>query len=265
MESLVAWVAETIQILGYAGIVFLMMLESIILPLPSEIILPLAGFLVGQGVLNLWGVTLAATLGSVLGSMISYELGRIGGRPFLLTYGKYVWMRPEHLRKTDRWFRTHGEITILVARILPLTRYFISIPAGIARMDRRKFITYTAIGSFIWNLALIYGGVLLGQYWFTIIDYGAQLEVIIGSILILFLIWYGYSAVKRRSRFLQKLAQDNARAMRANVRRVRRHIVRAQRIGRANVERIVAFTRPRAPIAPPIVAGRSARRPRVRK
>lgn len=244
MEQLAMWVAETIGIFGYAGIVFLMMLESIIFPLPSEIILPLAGFLVSQGVLNLWLVTIAATLGSVLGSMISYEIGRAGGRPFLVKYGRYFWMEPERLRTTDRWFHTHGEITIVLARMLPFARYVISIPAGIARMDRKRFIVFTAIGSFIWNIALVYGGVLLGTHWYTILDYGAQIEIVIGTIVILFLLWYGYQAVKRRSRTLQRLAQANARRVRENVRIVRHHIKRAQEFSQQNVERIKGMARP---------------------
>ena len=238
MEYLAAWVAETIGILGYAGIVFLMMLESIILPLPSEIILPFAGFLVSQGALNLWLVALAATLGSVLGSCISYEIGRFGGRPFLVKYGRFFWMSHERLRHADWWFRRHGEATILLARVLPLTRYFISIPAGIARMDRRRFIMFTAIGSFVWNLALIYGGVLLGQHWYTIIDYGAQLEMVIGSIVILFVLWYAVQAVERRTMFMRRLAQH--KAVRANVRLARRTITRAHRFGK---ERMAALAR----------------------
>lgn len=264
MESLVAWVAQTIEIFGYPGIIFLMMLESIILPLPSEIILPLAGFLVGQGMLNLWFVALAATLGSVLGSCVSYEIGRSGGRPFLVKYGRFFLMRPDRLRKTERWFRDHGEGTILVSRMLPLTRYFISIPAGFARMPRRTFILYTAIGSFIWNITLIYGGVLLGQYWYTIIEYGAQVEVVIGSIVILFAMWYVYQASARRSAFLKRLTEH--KAVRENVRLVRRNIRRAQKFGKENIDRFAAAVSPerlrtvQKPLVEPAVVRRKKRR-----
>ncbi len=258
MESLIAWVTQTIAIFGYPGIVFLMMLESIILPLPSEIILPLAGFLVGQGLLNLWLVAVAATLGSVMGSCVSYEIGRRGGRPFLVKYGRFFLMRPDRLRKTEAWFRNHGEGTILVSRMLPLTRYFISIPAGFSRMPRRTFILYTAIGSFIWNIALIYGGVLLGQYWFTIIEYGAQVEVVIGTIVILFCLWYIYQASARRSAFLKRLAAH--KTVRDNVRIVRRNIRRAQRFGKENIDRFVDAVNPER-----LSASNAEKKPLVRK
>lgn len=229
-DLLVEWVAQTIAILGYAGIAFLMMLESIIFPLPSEIILPLAGFLVSQGLLNFWLVVLAATIGSVIGSGISYEIGRFGGRPFLVKYGRFFLLNEQRLRKTDEWFNKHGEGTVLVSRLLPITRYFISIPAGIARMDRRKFFLYTAIGAFIWNLALTGAGLALGTHWLSLLEYGAKIEIIAVVVLVAVIVWYVLKAVEERTKVMTRLAKS--KQVQAGIKTARRNLRRMRNLGK---------------------------------
>ncbi|HDO34385.1 MAG TPA: DedA family protein, partial [Chromatiales bacterium] len=133
-------ILATITHLGYAGIVLLMAVESACIPLPSEIILPFSGYLVYQGTLNLWGVGIAGAVGCVLGSLVAYYAGARGGRPALERYGRYLLISRHDLELADRWFQRHGDITIFVARLLPVVRTFIALPAGVARMNLPRFI-----------------------------------------------------------------------------------------------------------------------------
>ena len=165
IEQLGNFIITVIEQLGYAGVFVGMTLESIGFPLPSEIIMPFAGYVVWEGRLTLLGVTLAGTLGCLAGSLIAYGIGAYGGRPLLERYGKYVLIRKSELDRAERWFETHGEAAVFISRLLPVVRTFISYPAGIVRMDVKRFSVYTVLGSLPFCFALAYVGVALGPHW----------------------------------------------------------------------------------------------------
>ena len=174
-------IIETIEILflgiitqvygaiGWPGVVFLMAVESAAIPFPSELIMPLAGWLLIQAKGgSVWWVLLAGFyggLGNLLGSLVAYWVSLKGGRPLLLKYGKYVLMSNDEVDKAETWFNKYGEWAVFIGRLLPVVRTFISIPAGLARMNLWRFSLYTFAGSFIWSLGLAYGGFLLGENW----------------------------------------------------------------------------------------------------
>src|SRR4051812_5647319 len=159
---------------GYLGVFLAMMIESAMIPLPSELILPFAGFLVSDPTKvepitnspwNFWLAVIAATLGNTAGSLIAYGIGAWGGRPFLERYGKYILIRPHEIELAERFFDRWGAPTAFFSRLLPIVRTFISFPAGVARMDLRKFVIYSTAGAFIWSALLVQLGVTLGQNW----------------------------------------------------------------------------------------------------
>jgi membrane protein DedA with SNARE-associated domain len=165
LAAIAAAIIGIISSLGYGGIVLLMAIESACIPLPSEIIMPFSGYLVFKGELSLWGVALAGTLGCVLGSLVAYYVGLWGGRPLVRKYGRYLLISHQDMDMADRWFARHGDITILVGRLLPAIRTFIAFPAGVARMPLGKFLLYTFLGSLIWCWALAWIGQRLGEHW----------------------------------------------------------------------------------------------------
>ncbi len=159
---------------GYIGVMFAMAIESAMIPLPSELILPYAGFLVsdpsqiepltGQP-WNFWIVVIVATIGNTLGSLIAYGIGAYGGRPFLERYGRYLLIRPHEIELADQFFARHGGATVFIGRLLPIVRTFISFPAGVARMRISTFIVYSTAGAFLWSMLLVYAGTVLGANW----------------------------------------------------------------------------------------------------
>jgi len=190
LAALAAWIIGVISSMGYGGIVLLMGIESACIPLPSEIIMPFAGFLVSKGTMTLWGVALAGALGCVLGSIPAYYLGMFGGRPLVEKYGKYVLISHKDLDMADRWFEKHGEIIIFIARLLPAVRTFIAFPAGVARMNMPKFIAYTFVGSLIWCWILGYAGMKMGENWESLKVYFHEFHYVIAAAGIVFVIWY---------------------------------------------------------------------------
>ncbi len=222
-DIVLTWVAQTILVLGYPGIAFLMMLESIILPLPSEAILPFAGYLASTGLLDFWLVVVAATVGSLVGSYASYTFGRYGGRPFLREYGRYLFVHKRHLALAQRWFSRYGERVVFFGRLLPVVRHFISIPAGIARMRTRMFLMYTAMGAFVWNLILTGTGFLLAEQWERIAEYTVPLEIALVVIVFFSLVWYVGRAIERRAHVLKRLRESDAgEAVQEGIERVQR-------------------------------------------
>jgi membrane protein DedA with SNARE-associated domain len=147
---------------GYLGIFVLMMMESATLPIPSEVVLPLGGFLVSRGRLEFWTTVVAASLGSLVGTMVDYGIGYYLGRPAVLRYGRIVRIRESHLRTTEGWFGSHGRSAVLLARFVPLLRTLIAFPAGTVKMDVKQFLLFSAVGIFIWDAALVYVGVVAG-------------------------------------------------------------------------------------------------------
>ena len=191
------FVVNMISSLGYAGVFFAMAIESACIPLPSEIILPFTGYMVFSGHFEFWQATIAATLGNLFGGLIAYYVGVWGGRPFLQRYGRYLFINERELAWTERLFERHGEMTVFVGRILPIVRTFISLPAGIARMNPLKMATYTTIGAFIWCALLIFVGQKLGENWDSLKPYFHRADVVVGGALFLvvtYVLW------KRRRR-----------------------------------------------------------------
>jgi membrane protein DedA with SNARE-associated domain len=184
------WIMTVISTMGYGGVVLLMAIESACIPLPSEIIMPFAGFLVYKGEMVLWAVALAGAIGCVLGSIPAYYVGLYGGRPLADKYGKYVLISKRDLDMADRWFAQHGEIIIFIARLLPAVRTFIAFPAGVARMNLTKFTVYTFIGSFIWCWLLALAGMKFGEHWVDLKVYFHQFHYVIVVVGLIGLAWY---------------------------------------------------------------------------
>ncbi len=190
ISTLANFIIDTIARLGYGGIVLLMAIESACIPLPSEIIMPFSGYLVFQGEMRLWAVALAGAVGCVLGSIVAYYAGAWGGRPLIEKYGKYVLISHNDLALADRWFTRHGDITVFVARLLPVVRTFIAFPAGVARMPMLRFCVYTFVGSYIWCWVLAWIGMKLGQHWDTLGVYFHQFDIAVGVVFVIAVAWY---------------------------------------------------------------------------
>jgi membrane protein DedA with SNARE-associated domain len=165
ITALASWVVAIISATGYLGVVFLMAIESACIPLPSEIIMPFAGYLVSIGKANLFLVATAGAIGCNVGSTVAYYVAAIGGRPVLERYGRYILISHGDLRRTDGFFERYGSATVFFGRLLPVIRTFIAFPAGLAGMPMLKFQVYTFLGSWPWCLGLAYIGSLLGARW----------------------------------------------------------------------------------------------------
>ena len=188
IEILVNFAVSVINALGLPGIFILMALESTAAPVPSEAVLPFAGFLVAQGKMELFAVILAATLGSIIGSLFSYYIGYFGGKPAVLKIGKYFLLNEKHLEQTEKFFAKHGGKTIFIARFVPVVRHLISIPAGIGKMQKRKFITLTLLGAGMWNSFLIWAGMMLESRWNEILKYSQILDYVVLAVLIVLVV-----------------------------------------------------------------------------
>jgi membrane protein DedA with SNARE-associated domain len=196
IESLSNLAIYLIESLGYWGVFIAMTLESACIPLPSEIIMPFSGYVVWNGTTNmtLIGIAIVGALGNLVGSLIAYYVGLIGGRPILERYGKYILISHNSLERADAWFDKYGYEAVFIGRFIPGIRTFISLPAGIAQMNLKKFVIYSFIGSFIWSLGLGYVGVLLGPQWELIKNYFHILDilVVIGIIALIAYLIYKY-------------------------------------------------------------------------
>jgi len=181
-----------IESLGYWGVFLGMTIESACIPLPSEIIMPFAGFVAYEGQMTLWGITLVGALGNLFGSLIAYYVGLKGGRPILEKYGKYILLTKSKLQLADEWFEKYGHEAVLISRVLPGVRTFISLPAGITHMDLKKFVLYTFFGSLPWCFALGYIGFLLGPSWETIKSYFHLLDILVAIGVVAFLVYLIY-------------------------------------------------------------------------
>jgi membrane protein DedA with SNARE-associated domain len=196
---------STISQLGYTGIFFLMMLESMIVPVPSEFVMPFAGFLVAQGSFNGVLVIIISTLGSITGSLIFYYIGKTGGHTLVQRYGKYVLVDTEDIKKTEAWFNKRGDITIFLARLIPVVRHLISLIAGIGKMNVKKFTIYTFLGAALWNGILTYLGILLGQHWNEVSKYMENLDLVIVLLLIIVCLYFVYRHLTRTKNTKNKI------------------------------------------------------------
>lgn len=190
LELLATTVISIIENTRYAGIFVLMALESANIPIPSEIIMPFAGFLVWEEKLSFLPVVLWGALGNLFGSLVSYYLGFFGGRPFLERYGKFFLLKESDLRFADKFFQRYGSFAIFIGKVLPVVRTFISFPAGVARMNIWKFSAYTIIASFIWSYLLAYAGLVMGENWETLGVYFKKFDWAIGILFVAGLLWW---------------------------------------------------------------------------
>ncbi len=181
---------------GYLGVLIAMAIESACIPIPSEIIMPLAGWMVYRGIFDLWVAVIAGTAGCTLGSVFAYWVGALGGRPVLAKYGRYVLISEHDLETADRWFARYGDAAIFFSRLLPVVRTFISLPAGITRMNFPKFVLYTTLGSFPWVLGLTYAGKLLGDNWVVVREVLKNFDYPIAAIIVAAIAYYVYRHVR---------------------------------------------------------------------
>jgi membrane protein DedA with SNARE-associated domain len=203
LTNIANFIIAVISTGGYAGIALLMAIESACIPLPSEIIMPFAGYLVHTGQLNLFWVATAGAIGCNLGSIPAYWLGAWGGRPAVERFGKYVLLSRHDLDRTEHYFQRYGGITVLIARLLPVVRTFIALPAGIARMPQLRFHLYTFLGSWPWCFILAYVGMKLGDRWesdprFKAIFHRFHLGVEL--VLVAAIVWFLWTHWKNRMR-----------------------------------------------------------------
>lgn len=167
-----------------------MALESACIPIPSEIVMPFSGYLASIGQFSLWWAALAATVGNLLGSLAAYFVGYFGGRSLVQKYGRYLLIREDDLARAENWFKKYGSAAVFFSRLMPVVRTFISLPVGVARLDLKKFIVYTFVGSFPWNLGLTYIGLKLGQNWQALEGYFHRFDIVIGALIILGIGWW---------------------------------------------------------------------------
>lgn len=178
--------------MGYLGVAIAMAIESACIPLPSEIIMPMAGWMVYRGVFDLWIVAIFATVGNTAGSTVAYWVGRLGGRPIIERYGRYILISAHDLEVADRWFGKYGEAAVFFGRLLPVIRTFISFPAGVARMNFGKFLIYSTLGAFPWVLALAYLGKMMGDHWIQVREVLHNLDYPILAVLLALVAYYVY-------------------------------------------------------------------------
>jgi membrane protein DedA with SNARE-associated domain len=194
------FISNLFSSLGYWGVFVAMALESAGLPLPSEVVMPLAGYLVDQGRFTFWGAGLAGAAGNLVGAIVAYAIGRAGGRPLLLRYGKYVLISRRELERAERWFARRGDITVLVSRVLPIVRTYFSFPAGAARMPFLRFCLYTFIGSVPWSFALTWLGIVLGQHYTQLGSTFRIWDYVIAAVIVLAVAWYVVTRLRQREK-----------------------------------------------------------------
>lgn len=205
IAPLAKFIITLISSLGYVGVAIAMAIESASIPLPSEIIMPFSGYLVSTGELDFFWVVLAAGIGGVAGSSVAYAVGYYGGetvvRSLIRKYGKFVLVHEYELDEAEEWFRSHGEAITFISRLLPVIRTFISLPAGIAKMNFRRFVFYAFIGTVIWCAALAYIGLILGENWNTLGPWFHKFDAAIAVVTVGGGLWYVRYKLKKIHRF----------------------------------------------------------------
>ncbi|HEY0194626.1 MAG TPA: DedA family protein [Kofleriaceae bacterium] len=200
LESFAHWIQDVVRTVGYPGVFIFILLESTLIPIPSEIVMPFAGFMASQGEFSLPVILVINSVAALIGSGICYWIGVVGGRPFLERYGRYFLVRHHDIEKTDAFFAKHGKKTVLIGRFVPVIRHVISVPAGIARMPLRDFFLQTFLGSTIWGGTLILLGYYVGANWETFAKTLKRVDLLIGGILVLGLVALAIRFVVRRRR-----------------------------------------------------------------
>jgi membrane protein DedA with SNARE-associated domain len=200
LESIAESVRNFVESLGYPGLFILIFLESTMVPVPSLLVMPFAGYLASKGTFSLPVILIINSAGALTGSLVSYWIGAAGGKPLLLKYGKWILVRPKDIEKTEAYFAGKGRYTVVVARFLPVIRHIISIPAGIARMPLRSFLTQTFLGSAIWGGGLMVLGYELGEQWQTIAEKAKRIDLVIAGVIVVAIVAIGVRFVIRRRR-----------------------------------------------------------------
>lgn len=190
LGNLTNFIIQTISNSGYIGIFLLMVAESALIPIPSEVIMPFSGYLVSTGKFNVILVIIAGSFGNLVGALIAYFVGAYLGRGFVLKYGKYVLLKKSHLELAESYFKKYGDRSTFISRLLPAIRTYVSLPAGVAKMNLRKFAVYTLIGSIIWNAVLTYIGIKLGEEWNNIRKYSDYFDAVVIIVVIVAIIAY---------------------------------------------------------------------------
>jgi membrane protein DedA with SNARE-associated domain len=198
LESIASSIQQFIHDVGYPGLLVLIILESTLVPVPSELVMPFAGFLASRGEFSLPVVLAVNTIGAAIGSTISYLIGFYAGRPFLERYGKWFLLRRDDIEKTHAFFEKRGRVTVFLARFLPVIRHVISVPAGIARMRYDAFLLLTCLGATIWGGALIVLGYYLGAQWDTFASTLKHIDLLVGALIVLAVIAVVVRFVLRR-------------------------------------------------------------------
>jgi membrane protein DedA with SNARE-associated domain len=199
-EFLAQYITAFIDKTGYASVFVLMVMESMVLPIPSEAVMPFAGFLVAGTKFTFALVILFSTSGSIVGSLISYSIGRYGGKPFIDRFGKFLLLDRDDLTATEKFFGKYGEATIFICRFIPVVRHLISIPAGTGRMNLLKFSIYTIAGAGMWNAFLTVCGFYLRKNWETVMHYSRYLDIAVLVLLVLGLAYFIRKHLQRRTR-----------------------------------------------------------------
>jgi membrane protein DedA with SNARE-associated domain len=200
LEAFSDWVQSIVRAGGYPVVLALIILESTLVPIPSELVMPFAGFMAWKGEFSLPVILVINSVGALVGSGICYWIGVVGGKPFLLKYGKYFLVRQHEIERTEAFFARHGKKTILIGRFLPVIRHIISVPAGIARMPLPGFFLQTFLGATIWGGVLIVLGYYVGANWEALTSTLKRVDHVIGAILVLALVALGIRFVVRRRR-----------------------------------------------------------------
>ena len=198
LAILFVFIKSLISATGYTGVALLMAIESACIPLPSELIMPFAGYLVYTGLFKLALVATAGAIGCNLGSLVAYEIGCYGGRPLVARYGRWILMGQRELDWADRFFARWGGGAIFFGRLLPVIRTFIALPAGIARMPRLRFHVYTFLGSWPWCFGLAWFGMKLGENWRELGKYFHKFDAVIGVVLVASVAWFVWSHWQHR-------------------------------------------------------------------
>lgn len=196
MDTVVNFITNIISAHGYIATGLLMLLESCNIPIPSEIVIPFSGFLVVKEGFSFWGVVLASSIGCLIGSDISYMIGRWGGQPFLKKYGKYLLITKKDIDISEKWFNKYGEWATFLSRMLPFIRTFISLPLGTYKVNFVKFNIFTFAGSFFWSILLTYLGVLAGNNWEMVRAYMEKFSFLIIFVILIAIIYFVYHKLK---------------------------------------------------------------------
>jgi len=203
LSDIAAWVQDVIERLGAVGVALLVVLENVFPPIPSEIVLPFAGFVAQRGDGSVIVMIVAATIGAVVGALILYGVAAIIGperlSAFIARFGRWFGVKPSDLQRAEQWFDRHAVAAVLLGRCVPLIRSVVSVPAGFRRMNIVPFVLYTALGSAVWNTALIGAGAILGDQWERVEPYVATLQYVVIAAIVVFVVRFAVMKLRRRA------------------------------------------------------------------